>query len=115
MMADELLSFIGTVHREGFSLIGNNCIHKSLRIKAKAEEMGGEADLICCLAIVPIKKFYNFPIAIPHVYTLIEGRKVDVALDPQSEGIYCKNDELKLVVPVNISRMRRIVCREASN
>jgi hypothetical protein len=110
MMADELLSFIGAVHREGFSLIRNNCIHKSL-----VEEMGGEADLIYCLAIVPIKKFYNFPIAIPHVYTLIEGRKVDVALDPQSEEVYCKNDELKLVLPVNISKVRRIICREASN
>jgi len=114
-MADELSSFIDTVYRESYSLISNNCIHKSLMIKAKAEELGRGGDLICCLAILPIKKFHNFPIVIPHVYTEIDGRKVDVALDPKTEEVYCKNDGQKLIMPVNISRMRRIICREASN
>lgn len=114
-MTDELSSFIGTVYRESYSLISNNCIHKSLRIKEKAEEMGRAADLVCCLLILPIKKFYNFPIIFPHIYTVIDGRKVDVALDPKTEEIYCKNDEQKLIMPVNISRMRRIICREAVN
>jgi len=114
-MTDELSSFIDAVYREPYSLFSNNCINKSLRIKAKAEELGRAGDLICCLSILPIKKFHNFPIIIPHVYTRIDGRKVDVALDPGHEKIYCKNDEQKLIMPVNISRMRRIICREASN
>jgi len=59
-MTDELSSFIYTVYRESYSFVRNNCIHKSLRIKAKAEEMGGAGDLICCLSILPIKKFHNF-------------------------------------------------------
>lgn len=112
-MADKLSSFIDTVYRESYSLISNNCIHKSLRIKAKAEELGRAADLVCCLSILPIKKFHNFPIAIPHIYTKIDGRKVDVALDPKTEEVYCQNDEQKLIMPVNISRMVRIICREA--
>jgi len=114
-MTDELSSFIDAVYREHYSLISNNCIHKSLRIKTKAEKLGKRADLVCCLSILPIKKFHNFPFVFPHVYTRIDGRKVDVALDPGHEKIYCKNDEQKLIMPVNISRMRRIICREASN
>jgi hypothetical protein len=114
-MTDELSSFIDTVYRERYSLISNNCIHKSLRIKAKAEEIGRGGDLICCLSILPIKKFHNFLIVIPHIYTKIDGRKVDVALDPKTEELYCKNDEQKLIMPVNISRMRRIIGREGSN
>lgn len=114
-MIDELSFFIEAVYKERYSLISNNCIHKSLRIKTKAEELGRRADLICCLSILPIKKFHNFPIVFPHVYTKIGGRTVDVALDPKSEEVFCKNDEQKRVMPVNISRMRRIICREASN
>jgi hypothetical protein len=48
-MTEELSSFIDTVYRGSYSFINNNCIHKSLRIKAKAEEMGGAGDLICYL------------------------------------------------------------------
>ena len=114
-MMNELSSFIDEVYREPYSLFSNNCINKSLRIKAKAEELGMAGDLILCLSILPIKKFHNFPIIIPHIYTEIDGRKVDVALDPETEEVYCQNDEQKLIMPVNISRMRRIICREASN
>jgi len=113
-MNDELSPFIDAVYRERYSLISNNCIHKSLRIKAKAEELGRGADLICCLTILPIKKFHNFPIVFPHVYTKIDGRKVDVALDPKTEEVFCKNDDQKQVMPVNISKMRRILCRRVS-
>jgi len=111
-MIDELSSFIDSVYREPYSLIGNNCIRKSLRIKAKAEEVGKRADLICCISIVPIKKWHNFPTINPHVYTEIEGEKIDVSLDPGHEEIYCKNSEKKLVMPVNLPKLRRILCRE---
>ena len=113
-MSNELSSFIDSVYRESYSLIGNNCVNKSVRIKAKAEELGKRADLICCISIVPIKKWHNFPTINPHVYTEIEGEKVDVSLDPRHEEMYCKNSEKKLIMPVNISKIRRILCREAS-
>ena len=104
----ELSSFIDEVYREPYSLLRNNCIKKSLKIKAKAEELGKRADLICCISIVPIKKWHNFPTINPHVYTEIEGKKIDVSLDPRHEEIYCKNSEKKLIMPLNISKLRRI-------
>ena len=113
-MMPELSSFIDEVYREPYSLLRNNCIKKSLKIKAKAEELGKRADLICCISIVPIKKWHNFPTINPHVYTEIEGKKIDVSLDPRHEEIYCKNSEKKLIMPVNISRLRRILSKRAS-
>jgi len=111
---NELSSFIDEVYREPYSLFNNNCIKKSLKIKTKSEELGKRADLICCISIVPIKKWRNFPTINPHVYTEIEGKKVDVSLDPGHEEIYCKNSEKKLIMPVNISRLRRILGKWAS-
>jgi len=102
-MTNELISFIDAVYRERYSLFSNNCINKSLRIKAKAEELGKKADLICCISIVPIMKWHNLPTINPRMYTEVEGKKIDVSLDPGHERIYCKNSENKLIIPVNIS------------
>ncbi|MFC1939685.1 hypothetical protein ACFLXO_03240 [Chloroflexota bacterium] len=110
-MMNELSSFIDKVYKEPYSLFGNNCINKSLKIKARAEELGKRADLICCISIVKIKKWHNFPTLNPHLYLEIEGKKVDVSLDPGHEEIYCKNSEKKLIMPVNISRLRRALSR----
>ena len=111
---DELSSFIDRVYREPYFLLGNNCIRKSLKIKAKAEELGKRADLITCLSIVPIKKWRNFPTVNFHLYAKIDGKKVDVSLDPGHEARYCKNSEKKLIMPVNISKLGRILGRRAS-
>lgn len=113
-MTDELSSFIDSVYRERYSPIGNNCINKSLRIQARAEELGKRADLICCISVVKIKKWYNFPTINPHLYIEIAGEKVDVSLDPGHEEIYCKNSEKKLILPVNVSRIRRALTRRAN-
>jgi len=111
---NELSSFIDEVYREPYSLFSNNCINKSLKIKAKAEELGKRADLICSILIVPIKKWHNFPIIGPHIYTEIAGKKIDVSFDPGHEEIYCKNSEIKLIMSVNISKLRRILGNRAS-
>ncbi|MBI2850336.1 MAG: hypothetical protein HYX80_04750 [Chloroflexi bacterium] len=108
---DELASLIDKVYREPYFLLGNNCIRKSLKIKAKAEELGKRADLITCISIVPIKKWHNFPTVNIHLYVEIEGKKVDVSLDPRLEEKYCKNSEKKLILPVNISKLWRILSR----
>lgn len=105
---NELSSFIDEIYREPYSLFSNNCIRKSLRIKARAEALGRRTDLICCISIIPMKKWHNFPILSPHVYTEIEGKKIDVSLDPGHEEIFCKNGEKKIILPVNVSRLRRI-------
>ena len=104
-------SFVDVIYREPYFLLGNNCIRKSLKIKAKAEELGKQTDLICCLSIVPIKKWHNLPTVNLHVYTEIEGKKVDVSLDPGHEARYCKNSEKKLILPVNISKLGRRLSR----
>lgn len=104
---DELSSFIDEVYRQPYFLLGNNCIRKSLKIKTKAEELGKQADLVCCISIVPIKKWHNFPTVNFHMYVEVEGKKVDVSLDPEHEARYCKNSEKKLILPVNISRLKR--------
>jgi hypothetical protein len=82
-----------------------------LKIKAEADKLGKRADLICCISIVPIKKWYNLPIINPHLYTEIEGRKVDVSLDPGHKEPYCKNSEKKSILPVNVSELRRFLSR----
>jgi hypothetical protein len=112
-MVDELSSYIDKIYREPYHLFGNNCIRKSLRIKSKAEELGEKADLICCISIVPIKKWHNLPTINPHMYVEIEGKKIDVSLDPAHEEIYCKNVDKKIILPVNISRLGRIFRRVA--
>ena len=112
---DELSSFIDGVYREPYSLFGNNCIRKSLKIKAKAEELGKRADLISCISIVPIKKWHSLPTVNFHLYTEIDGKKVDVSLDPGHEERYCKNSQKKLIMPVNISKLRRAFSRGAGH
>jgi len=113
-MNDELSAFIDVVYRQPYSLLRNNCINKSLRIKAKAEELGMRADLIGCIVIVAVKKWRNVRLASPHFYTEIEGERVDVAHDPGREELWCPNSEIKVVMPVNISKIRRAFCRRAS-
>ena len=108
---DELSSFIDKIYREPYSLFGNNCISKSLKIKARSEELGKRADLIGCISIVPIKKWHNLPTVNPHLYLEIEGIKVDVSLDPGHEERYCKNSEKGLILPVNISRLGRVLSK----
>ncbi len=112
---DELSSFIDGVYREPYALLGNNCIRKSLKIKAKAEKLGKQADLIPCISIVPLKKWHNLPTANFHLYAEIDGKKVDVSLDPGHEERYCKNSQKKLIMPLNVSKLRRIFSRGTSH
>jgi hypothetical protein len=57
--------------------------------------------------------YHPLSIISPHVYTEVEGEKIDVSLDPGHEKIYCKNSEKKIILPVNISRLRRILSKGA--
>jgi len=113
VMNEELSAFIDAVYKEPYSYFFNNCVDKSLRIMAEAERLGMKADLIGCIAIVRAKRWHNFPIVSPHVYAEIEGEKVDVALDPAREEIYCKNSEVRIVMPVNISELGRAFLQRA--
>lgn len=105
MVDEELLSFIDATYREEYSLLRNNCIHKSIRIRNKARERGKQADLIWCASVVPVRKLRHFWLVSPHMYAVIDGEKVDVSLDPGHEARYCRNAEKRLLFPVNISKI----------
>ena len=45
----------------------------------------------------------------------LKGKKVDVALDPGHEEIFCKNNEVKAIMSVNISRIKRTLRRRAKS
>ena len=111
IMNEELSAFIDEVYKEPYSLVFNNCIDKSLRIMAKAESLGMKTDLIGCIAVLKAKRYRNLPVVSPHFYAEIDGKKVDVALDPVREELYCKNSEVRIVMPVNISEMGRAFFR----
>ena len=108
----ELADFVDEVYKEPYSLVFNNCIDKSLRIMAKAESLGMKADLIGCVAVLKANRYRGLPIVSPHFYSEIDGRKVDVALDPVREQIYCPNSEVKIIMPLNISEMGRAFFRK---
>jgi len=108
----ELADFVDEVYKEPYSLVFNNCIDKSLRIMAKAESLGMKADLIGCVAVLKANCYRGLPIVSPHFYSEIDGRKVDVALDPVREQIYCPNSEVKIIMPLNISEMGRAFSRK---
>lgn len=76
--------------------------------------MAKRVDEIGCISIVPFKKWHNFSTLNPHVYTEIVGKKVEILLDPGHEVIYCENSARRLIMPVNISRIRKGLCRRAN-
>ncbi len=108
-MANELTGFINSVYHEPYSLVTNNCIRKTLRIRAEAKRLGKKTDLVLCLLLFRIKSLHNLPVITPHLYLVIEGKKVDVPLSPLQERKICKNIEVKPLIKVNISKMKRIL------
>ena len=98
----EMGQFIEKVYQEPYSLLGNNCFRKSLKITRKARELGKDADLILCWSIVRHRILGGFPTVQPHMYAEVKGQKVDVAFDPLSEKRHCKNDEVTTVLPVKL-------------
>lgn len=114
-MNNELGEFIDGVYRESYRLLGNNCIDKSLRIKARAESHGVRADFIMCLIITRVRVLGGFPLISPHFYTIIEGEKVDVALDPDLEKVVGKNAEQKTVLAVNLSALKRFLLAQGQH
>ena len=107
-MVDELTGFINRVYHEPYSLVTNNCIRKTLRIRAEAKRLGKKTDLVLCLLLFRIKSLHNLPVLTPHLYLVIEGKKVDVPLSPLQERKICKNIEVKPLVKVNLSKLKRV-------
>lgn len=97
--------FIDNVYREPYSLLGNNCFHKSIKIMRKAHELGLQANLVIePIAIISKHTFPYIPRILPHCFVRLEGRKVDVAHDPDTEKIWCKNSEIISFAPLDLPK-----------
>lgn len=105
-MNKKLAVFIGKIYKEPYNFFTNNCYHKSVKIIREARRLGLRADLIFCGSVVKVRKWHNFPILGVHFYSIVEGEKVDVALDPAREKEYCRNEEVILFLPINLSRKK---------
>lgn len=99
-MTGEMEQFIDEVYYEPYSLLGNNCFHKSIRIvrKARALELGANL-VIEPIAIIPRRTFPYIPRIHPHCFVRLKGQKVDVAFDPATEQTWCKNSEIISLAP----------------
>jgi len=98
----EMAEFIEETYHQPYSLLSNNCIHKSLRIARKARELGKDAQLVACCSIVRWDYRGGLLVPGPHVYVLVEGQRVDVSLDSKSEEKYCPNSAKIILFPVRL-------------
>lgn len=101
----ELEKFIDTVYHERYNLFTNNCIHKHRRIVRKARDLGHEANLIGCLSARKTV-FAGIPVVGPHVYARIDGKVIDVSMDPASEAIVGRNEDVIYIASFNIDKVR---------
>jgi hypothetical protein len=100
----ELRRFIEEVYKEPYSLLSNNCVHKSIKIAKKAQELGMETRLVACLTFARMKILKRFPTIQPHMYVEVMGKRVDVSADPYHEEIFCKNTEKIILFPVKLPK-----------
>lgn len=103
---NELKEFIEEVHEEPFNILSNNCIHKHIRIINKARDLGHDASLIGCISIIPIRPIAGFLLIGPHFYAEIDGKTVDVSMQPALEQAIGKNEDIVRLAPVNISNLK---------
>jgi len=111
-IVSELERFIDEVHSEPYNLFNNNCIHKHARIVRKARELGHNASLIACISVRTVKPMPGVPLIGPHFYAEVEDKLVDVAMEPELERILHRNEDRARLLPINISKLRRMFFEE---
>ena len=95
--------FIDQVYHEPFSLLTNNCFHKSIKVVRKAHELGLSANLVVApISITPRGTFPYIPRVLPHCFVRLEGQKVDVPLDLATEQIWCENNQIISIAPIDL-------------
>ena len=104
-----LEAVIITEYCKPYAYFGDNCLTKTLKINAKAKELGMETEFMFCVAVLRHKKGSWLCEILPHFYSVIDGIDVDVALDPQSEEEICMNSEVKKLFRINISRAEKFM------
>jgi len=103
---DELEEFIEDIHEEPYNFLSNNCVHKHARIIRKARELGHDASFMGCIAVKPFKPAADFPMIGPHFYAEVDGKTVDVSMEPALEQVICKNEDVFRLLPANISKLK---------
>jgi len=98
----EMAEFIEETYHQPYSVCSNNCIHKSLRIARKARELGMDAQLVACCSIERWDVLRGALAPGPHMYVLVEGKRVDVASDPETERKHRPNNERMILFPVKL-------------
>ena len=88
--------YIQKEYNTKYNLFTNNCWHKSRRIIRRAKEY--EARLVFCVVFFWVKCLGGMPVIAPHFYALLDGVKVDVAFDPNTEQKICRNQEVRPLV-----------------
>ena len=109
---NELEEYIEDIHQEPYNILGNNCIHKHLRIVDKARELGHKADMIGCISVIPIRPAGGFPLVGPHFYAEVDGEAVDVSMQPDLERAMWPNDAIIRLLPINVSQSQPCSPRE---
>ncbi|GAI48191.1 unnamed protein product, partial [marine sediment metagenome] len=84
----------------------NNCIHKHLRIINKARKLGRDASMMGCISVIPITPASGMPLIGPHFYAKIDGKTVDVSMEPGLEKAVWRNEDIVRLFPVNVSKLR---------
>ena len=98
----EMAEFIEETYHQPYSVFSNNCIHKSLRIARKANELGMDAQLVVCCSIERWDVLGGVLAPGPHMYVLVEGKRVDVASDPETEKKHHPNNERIILFPAKL-------------
>ena len=105
-IVDELEKYIEDIHNEPFNILSNNCIHKHTRIVRKARELGHDASMMGCISVIPIRPAAGIPLIGPHFYAKVDGKTVDVSMQPSLEESIGKNEDMFKLFPVNVSKLR---------
>lgn len=100
----EMAEFIEETYHQPYSVLSNNCIHKSLRIARKAKELGKDARLVACCSIERWDCLGGALAPGPHMYVLVEGKRVDVASDPETEKKHRPNNERIILFPIRLPK-----------
>ena len=92
-MIDE---YIDEIYKLRYSLLTNNCFTKTRRIVRMARELGHVAHLVFCVSHRERSALFGWNLYMLHVYALVDGKKVDVSFDPETERLRMKNSDRKM-------------------
>lgn len=103
----EMRQFIEKVYEEPYSLMANGCFQKSVKIAKKAKKLGKDVNLVLCWSVERPNILRGLPpVFMPHMYVEIEGEKVDVSYDPDTEEVLCANEKRITVLPIKLPKWR---------